>query len=168
MLSVQNRSSKLALCSLTMLLATAAAMVGAQDAHADPLTCDDINARVRDRNDEVKSKLAVELSGKKHRLLLNDLLLTGVASVQPIDGQCALTLVVNAKIDRKLRKDAVGTITMRVQASGNSTSATGFDLSISHPHIESVDLSRTHKIAEKGYKAAGNFLLNEEATIHLD
>jgi hypothetical protein len=166
MLSVQLLSSKLALCVFTSLVAVAATVVGSGAAHANPLSCDTIATNLQDRNSEVLGELSTQLAGKKHRLLVNKLEITGVTSVENT-GPCTVRMVLGAKIDRKFRKDAAGTITIRARASGTSSGGSALDLTFDQSHIERVDLSHTKAAAETAYKVAGNFLVQDSIEVHL-
>lgn len=167
-MTTSHRISKLAFCSLTLLLAVAAfSATGVHEAQANPISCGDLKNEVTARNESIRAQLDAKLAGQKHKLLINKLVIQGVSSVSLGDRDCAITMVLNAKIDRKIRNDAEGTITVRVQASG-SRNGSGLDLSFSQPHVLDISLSGTKGITEKVYKVFANQLVQSSTEIHVD
>ncbi|WP_437996898.1 hypothetical protein WMF26_39125 [Sorangium sp. So ce185] len=71
---------------------------------------------------------------------------------------CELTARLGATLHRRLRRDAHGTVTVRITLKVLPLDGSSFDVHLSNPRVIDVDLSRTTAIGEAIYRAIANRL----------
>lgn len=145
------------------LLLTAIGAALPRTASADPLSCFEIDIGEALFGDQLLAALDEEIAGTEHRInRRKTLVLEGMTDISA--SGCELTLVADVTLERRLRRDAEGTMTLRTTVAVDRDGDT-LVVELSRVRVVDFSLSHTLEIGEAVYRAFANRALPDRKTI---
>jgi hypothetical protein len=171
---ISRRPLKLAVFSMALALSTVAvSATSVGNAQASPLSCQNIDDNLALFGETIRMQLNARVAGLELKISnLKRLVSHGVNSITAGGGNCEVTVVAQVTLERKLRRDAHGTITMRAHVDADAvteplTKKTILDLRFTKIHVTDVSLSHTLEIGESFYQWIANKILSN-TSVRLD
>jgi hypothetical protein len=161
-----NRALQISFASLVFLLGIGA--LAATGALADPLTCVQVQEKLTSHNGAILAKLAAEVEGRRHKLgPLKTLVINGVSAIE-VGGNCDVTVTLEVKLKRKIRRDASGQLKVGAHVAVSMPNDHVLDINFDNLHITDVNLSHTMEVGEQAYKAVANLLMPRTQTLNVE
>jgi hypothetical protein len=144
------------------------AVLSPATAAAAPLSCPVVETTLTAGNTIVLAALNQRIGGSEYRLnRRKTLVIHGVRELS-VSGGCELTAVVDVTLERKWRRDAEGTVTVRAHVDVDAATSGVVQLAFSDVRVIDVSLSHTLGIGESIYAWVANKVLPDSETVTVD